>query len=130
MNNFVRIAMWSGPRNISTAMMRSFENRPDTYVEDEPFYAHYLAQTQANHPMKDEIIKSQNTNWNEISKRLTSEIPKSRTVWNQKHMAQHNLNGYDLSWTENIKNCFLIRDPKEVINSFSKKFNTGTSIIK
>jgi hypothetical protein len=113
--------MWSGPRNISTAMMRSFENRPDTIVEDEPFYAHYLNKTGLNHPMSAEIINSQNLNWIEISNRLCSKIHSNKTVWYQKHMAQHNLENCDLDWTKNLTNCFLIRDPKEVINSYSKK---------
>ena len=122
MNNSIKIAMWSGPRNISTAMMRAFENRPDTIVEDEPFYAHYLSQTGLNHPMKNEVIESQNTNWDEVAKSLTLEIPNNKTVWYQKHMAQHNLENFDLSWTKNLSNCFLIRDPKEVIYSFVQKF--------
>ena len=113
--------MWSGPRNISTAMMRSFENRPDTYVEDEPFYGHYLFKTGINHPMKNEILNSQVLDWGKVANRLNSIIPNNKTVWYQKHMAQHNLIGYDLSWTKNLINCFLIRDPKEVIQSFSKK---------
>lgn len=122
MNNKVIIAMWSGPRNISTAMMRAFENRPDTIVVDEPFYAHYLLKTGYNHPMRDEVINSQSSNWNKIAKRLTSQIPNDKDVWYQKHMAQHNLPNYSLDWTQNIFNCFLIRDPKEVIHSYSKKF--------
>ncbi len=114
--------MWSGPRNISTALMRSFENRPDTVVEDEPFYAHYLEKTGFAHPMKEQIIKSQSTNWNYIAKRITSEIPIGKNIWYQKHMAQHNLPNYSLDWTKNIINCFLIRNPKEVIYSYTKKF--------
>ena len=74
--------MWSGPRNISKALLRSFENRPDTIVEDEPFYAHYLLKTGYNHPMRNEIINSQSTNWNTIVKRLITEIPNNSTdIW-------------------------------------------------
>ena len=51
----MKIAMWSGPRNISTALMRSFENRPDTFVTDEPFYAHYLKKTGIDHPLREEV---------------------------------------------------------------------------
>ena len=114
--------MWSGPRNISTALMRSFGNRPDTIVEDEPFYAHYLLKTGYNHPMRNEIINSQSTNWNTIVKRLITEIPNNKDIWYQKHMAQHNLPNNSLDWTKHITNCFLIRNPKEVIYSYTKKF--------
>ena len=127
MVNPIKIAMWSGPRNISTAMMRSFENRPDTVVEDEPFYAHYLVKTGVDHPCKIETIESQEINWDKVSQRLVDEIPDDKTVWYQKHMAQHNVGGCDLSWTKKLVNCFLIRDPKEVILSFSKKFELTSS---
>jgi hypothetical protein len=108
-------------------MMRSFENRPDTVVEDEPFYAHYLVKTNMNHPCRIETIKSQENDWNKVSHRLVSEIPNGMTVWYQKHMGQHNLDGCDLSWTKKLVNCFLIRDPKEVIVSFCKKFKLTSS---
>lgn len=127
MAELIRIAMWSGPRNISTAMMRSFENRPDTVVEDEPFYAHYLIKTGVDHPYRIDTIESQENDWEKISNRLISEIPNHNTIWYQKHMCQHNLEGYDLSWTKNLVNCFLIRDPKEVIASFTKQFNLTSS---
>ncbi len=120
--NAVKIAMWSGPRNISTALMRSFENRNDTFVSDEPFYAHFLKQTGVDHPMRDEVIKSGNPNWTTVSDYLTNTIPDGKSVWYQKHMAQHNLPGVDLGWAEKVFNCFLIRDPKEVILSYTKKY--------
>ena len=120
--NSIKIAMWSGPRNISTAMMRSFENREDTYVSDEPFYAHYLQQTGVDHPMRDEVIESGNTHWAEVAEFLTGGIPYGNTAWYQKHMAQHNLPGVNLDWTDKVTNCFLIRDPREVILSYSKKY--------
>jgi hypothetical protein len=59
----IRIVMWSGPRNISTAMMRSWGNRPDTFVVDEPFYAFYLKSTGKKHPGADEVIASEETDW-------------------------------------------------------------------
>tara|TARA_B100001029_G_C15060841_1_gene458340 strand:+ start:974 stop:1690 length:717 start_codon:yes stop_codon:yes gene_type:complete len=121
------IAMWSGPRNISTALMRSFENRPDTVVTDEPFYAHYLYKTKINHPMKNEIIENGNINWENITNELIGPIPKNKTVWYQKHMSQHNLPGYNLEWINKITNCILIRNPKDVIASFSKKFKLISS---
>ena len=116
------IAMWSGPRNISTAMMRSFENRKDTAVIDEPFYSHYLSNTKLKHPGMKEIMASQSTDWSRIVKKLIGRIPNKKKIWYQKHMAHHNLDGYDLSWTFNLFNCFLIRNPAEVITSYSKQF--------
>jgi hypothetical protein len=127
MAELTRIAMWSGPRNISTAMMRSFENRPDTVVEDEPFYAHYLIKTGVNHPYRIDTIESQENDWEKVSNRLVSEIPNDGTIWYQKHMCQHNLEGCDLTWTKKLVNCFLIRDPKEVISSFTKQFKLTSS---
>ena len=118
----IRIAMWSGPRNISTAMMRSFENRPDTVVIDEPFYAHYLDKTGLEHPGRDKVLASQSIYWNEVAAMLLGPIPEGQLVWYQKHMAQHNLEGCDLSWTRDVSNCFLIRDPGEVIHSYGKRF--------
>jgi len=79
----IRIAMWSGPRNLSTAMMRAFENRHDTVVADEPFYAHYLQHTNVDHPMRDEVIKSGNSNWAKVSDYLTKTIPDGKSVWYQ-----------------------------------------------
>ena len=111
------INMWSGPRNISTAMMRSFENRKDTDVIDEPFYAYYLKKTKLKHPMYKEIIARYETDYNLIIDRITSEI---NTIVFIKHMTQHiNLNS-DLSWINKGKNIFLLRDPIKVINSYIK----------
>lgn len=118
----IRIAMWSGPRNISTAMMRSFANRPDSFVSDEPFYGHYLNHTDVDHPGREEVLQSMETDWHNIVDYITGDIPNSAAVWYQKHMAQHNLPGVDLSWIDQMTNCFLIRDPKEVILSYHKKF--------
>ena len=114
-----KIAMWSGPRNISTALMRSFVNRSDTVVLDEPFYAHYLYVTGINHPGKNEILAKQKTNWEEIVYNITGSVPENKSIWYQKHMAQHNLPGNDLSWTKQMTNCFLIRRPEEVIASYN-----------
>ncbi len=119
--NTLTIAMWSGPRNISTAMMRSFDNRNDTAVLDEPFYAHYLKKTGINHPGRESIINSQSCKWDDILKMCVGPIPEGKPLWYQKHMAQHNLEGCDISWISNVKNCILIRDPKFVIQSYSKQ---------
>ena len=115
------IAMWSGPRNLSTAMMRSFENRKDTVVFDEPFYAHYLSVTKLNHPGRDQILDFQSTNWNEVVETCTNTSFHQKKLCYQKHMAQHNLQGFDISWIKDVQNCILIRDPKCVIASYGKK---------
>ena len=119
--NTIRIAMWSGPRNISTAMMRSFENRKDTIVVDEPFYAYYLNETGLNHPLREKVLASQSIDWNEIISLLNREIPKEKTIFYQKHMVHHILSFDNISWVKNFKNCLLIRHPKQVIISYSKK---------
>ncbi len=116
----VRIAMWSGPRNISTAMMRAWENRGDTAVSDEPFYAHYLVRTGAPHPGRDEIVASQPTDWREVAARLTGPVPGGKAVWYQKHMSQHFLDDMGTDWLMKVTNCFLIRDPALVVASFTR----------
>ena len=113
--------MWSGPRNISTAMMRSFENREDTIVIDEPFYAYYLNESGLDHPGREKILKSQSNNWDEVVNNITSELPDSVSIYYQKHMVHHILQNNDIRWVKSFKNCFLIRNPKEVIISYSKK---------
>ncbi len=122
MSSEVRIAMWSGPRNISTALMRSFENRTDCFVSDEPFYAFYLHQTGVNHPLKEEVIEAGETNWEKTADYLTGSIPQGKPIWYQKHMAQHILPGTNLEWIHLVKNCLLIRDPAKVVISYAKKF--------
>ena len=116
-----RIAMWSGPRNISTAMMRSFENRPDTVVVDEPFYAAYLARTGLDHPMRDEVLASQPTDAGAVAAALTGPVPGGRPVFYQKHMTHHMLPGMDLGWAGSCVNAFLIRDPAQVLASYTAK---------
>jgi len=112
--------MWSGPRNISTAMMRSFENRADTVVVDEPFYACYLHSTGIHHPMNEEIIASQSTDWAAVAAALTDDRDNTPIVY-QKQMTHHMLPGIDLAWTRSLRNCFLIRDPKYVVSSYVRK---------
>jgi len=115
------IAMWSGPRNVSTALMRSFENRSDCFVSDEPFYSYFLYKTRLKHPLNDEIIKSGLIDYNKIIKYITGPIPSSKNIWYQKHMTHHILEGENISWIKNMKNCLLIRHPSDVILSYSKK---------
>jgi len=113
------IAMWSGPRNISTAMMRSWENREDTEVWDEPLYAYYLSRTGIIHPGRDEIIAAGQTDWKEVTTHCC-QAPKGTGVFFQKHMAHHLLPEVDRSWLRQVHNCFLIRDPREVVNSYAR----------
>lgn len=116
----LKIAMWSGPRNISTAMMRSWENRADTQVVDEPFYAYYLAQTKADHPMAKDVLASQPNSWQEVSEQLSQDQYRNN-IFYQKHMTHHMLDNIDLTWTKKLRHCFLIRNPLFVINSYVKK---------
>ena len=114
----VRIAMWSGPRNISTAMMRSFENRADCQVVDEPFYAAYLAETGLDHPMRDEVLGAQPTDWRAVVAGL--EALDGPVVY-EKHKTHHMLPGMGLEWAADRANAFLIRDPAEVLASYVVK---------
>lgn len=115
--NALRIAMWSGPRNISTAMMRSWGNRPDTFVTDEPLYSHYLKTTGLPHPGAAETIASQDSDWRRVVDWLTGPIPHGRSIWYQKHMAHHLLPNIDEAWLDRVTNCFLIREPAQMITS-------------
>ena len=117
----MRIAMWSGPRNISTAMMRSFGNRSDCFVTDEPLYACYLAGTGAPHPMREEVLASQSRDWRDVTAWLTGPIPAGRAVWYQKHMTHHLLPAMGRDWFDDLVHCFLIRDPRRVLASYAKK---------
>lgn len=117
----MRIAMWSGPRNISTAMMRSWGNRPDTAVIDEPFYGFYLQQTGKAHPGSQEIVARCETDMHTIITALTGPAPGGRRIFYQKHMTHHLLPQVSREWLCQMTNCFLIRDPAEVIASYVKK---------
>lgn len=117
----VRIAMWSGPRNVSTAMMRSFGNRPDTCVSDEPFYAAYLAATGADHPLRAETLASQPNDWREVAAAMAGPPPEDRPIWYQKQMCHHMLPHFGLDWMEACTNAFLIRRPEQVLASYAAK---------
>jgi hypothetical protein len=113
----LRMAMWSGPRNISTALLRSWGNRPDTFVCDEPFYAHYLVQTKIAHPGADEVIRHQENDWRKVADWLTGPIPEGKAIFYQKHMAHHLLPNMERGWLDRVTNCFLIREPREMLTS-------------
>ena len=122
----VRVAMWSGPRNISTAMMRAWENRGDTAVWDEPFYAYYLNATGIDHPVDSEVIAAGETDWRRVVERLLGDVPDGRPVFFQKHMTHHLLPEIDRGWMDAVVNCFLIRDPREVLSSYARMRSTVT----
>lgn len=117
----IRIAMWSGPRNISTAMMRSFGARADCHVVDEPFYAAFLAETRLIHPMNDEVLASQPNDWRDVVPTLLGATPNNAAVFYQKHMTHHMLPGFGLDWMRQCRNAFLIRDPARVLASYIVK---------
>ena len=124
MSEPVRIAMWSGPRNISTAMMRSFGNRSDTSVIDEPFYACYLAATGIDHPMREESLASQPTDWHIVVETILGPVPGGRPIFYQKHMTHHMLPEFGREWTAQCRNAFLIRAPEDVLASYTQKRDT------
>jgi hypothetical protein len=116
--------MWSGPRNLSTAMMRAFENREDCEVVDEPLYAHYLAATGAQHPGREAVIAAGDVDWRRVVAHLVGEAPERHALWYQKHMCHHLLPGMDSTWIERLENVLLIRDPAEVVASYLRSRDT------
>lgn len=121
----IRIAMWSGPRNISTAMMRAFENRADCAVSDEPLYGAWLKHTGEPHPMADEVIAAMETDYRTLTRSLTGPAPHGRAVWYQKHMTHHLVPELlDADWLSRLNHAFLIRDPRAVVASYLEKRDT------
>ncbi|MEM9132970.1 MAG: HAD family hydrolase [Actinomycetota bacterium] len=115
----VTLAMWSGPRNLSTALMRAWENRPDTEVLDEPLYAHYLARTGLDHPGRDDILAAGPVDLDAAVDRCRNP-PGAPTLSYQKHMSHHLLPGMDTSWLDDVHNVLLIRHPVEVLASYTQ----------
>jgi hypothetical protein len=113
----LRIAMWSGPRNISTALMRSFGSRPDTTVTDEPLYAHYLVVTGIQHPGRSAVIAAQENDWRKVTETLVGPVPGGRAICYQKHMAHHLLPVVGREWLDRLTHAFLIREPDEMLAS-------------
>ena len=116
----LRIAMWSGPRNISSAMMRSFGARADCAVIDEPFYAAYLALSGSDHPMRGEVLASQANDWNDVAALLLGPVPDGKPIWYQKLMTHHMLPSFGRDWMHGMRNAFLIRDPRFVLGSYTR----------
>ncbi len=120
----LRIAMWSGPRNISTAMMRSFESRADTAVSDEPFYGAYLKAAGADHPMASDVIASMDCDWHSVAAAMAGAAPGDAPVWYQKHMMHHMVGPVAPDHLESVTHAFLIRDPALMIASYAAKRET------
>jgi len=114
----VRLAVWSGPRNISTALMRAWENRHDTVVVDEPLYAHYLEVTGLDHPGRDEVIAAGEPDWRKAVRALLGPVPDGIAVFYQKHMTHHLVPDIERSWIGGLTNVVLIREPREVLASY------------
>lgn len=122
----LRIAMWSGPRNISSAMMRSFGARADCAVIDEPFYAAYLALSGSEHPMRAEVLASQANDWRDVAALLLGPVPGGKPIWYQKLMTHHMLPSFGREWMRSMRNAFLIRDPRFVLGSYTRIRDQGT----
>jgi Sulfotransferase domain len=119
--------MWSGPRTVSTALMRSWENRPDTVVVDEPLYAFYLDRTRLDHPGREQVIASQPVSWREVLRQLTDDpLPPGRSVYYAKHMTHHLLPEVDREALAPLRHAFLIRDPAELLASYARVRATPT----
>ncbi len=122
----MKIAMWSGPRNLSTAMMYSFGARSDCAVIDEPFYAAYLKQTGLDHPMRADILDSQSQDPDQVIQEICGSNPGQKPIHYQKHMTQHMIPGISRSWMKDMRNVFLIRHPARVIASYAAKRESPT----
>lgn len=126
-DDVIRLAIWSGPRNISTAMMRSWENRPDSVVVDEPFYAYYLAETGSEHPMAETVIAAGETDGDRVIEQLLG--PVDAPLFYQKQMSHHLLPSLDRSWIPRLRNALLIRDPTEVVSSYVDRRGSDSTVV-
>jgi hypothetical protein len=122
----MRIAVWSGPRNLSTALMYAFASRPDCAAWDEPFYAAYLAATGIDHPMRAAILSAGIVGPAEVAARCTGPIPDGKALWYQKHMTLHMIPAFDRGFIASLTNAFLIRHPARVVDSYSRKRESPT----
>lgn len=125
----IRIAMFSGPRNISTTMMRAFENRSDTEVVDEPFYACYLKASAADHPMREQILATQSADWRVVATQLGEPVPGGMAIQFEKHIAFHLMADAPKDWIKQTRPFHLIRDPRAMIASYAKKYTDVNPII-
>lgn len=117
----IRIAMWSGPRNLSTAMMRSFESRADTFVSDEPFYGCFLKSTGVDHPMREQVIAGMDCDWHSVMATIAGEPEDGLPIWYQKHMWHHMEGPIGYAEFEGFTHAFLIREPERMVASYLRK---------
>lgn len=122
----MKIAMWSGPRNLSTAMMYAFGNRADFAAWDEPFYAAYLAQSGIDHPMRDAVLAAHETDPQKVGDTCAGPVPEGKKHWYMKHMGFHMLDGFPLDWAKDCVNIHLIRHPARVVASYAAKRENPT----
>lgn len=122
------IAMWSGPRNISTTMMRSFASRPDMAALDEPFYGEYLSRTGVGHPYRDETLAAYPPTFDGVLDWIERE--RVAPALFLKHIAYHLPEGVDFGFLETWRNFLLIRDPRAMVASFAGKFEDVTPIVR
>ncbi len=122
----MKLAMWSGPRNLSTALMYAFAARGDCAVWDEPFYAAYLAATGIDHPMRDQVIAAGEADGARVAAACLGPMPEGRAIWYQKHMTLHMVPEFDRGFMRGLTNVFLIRHPARVVASYSKKREAPT----
>lgn len=122
----MRIAMWSGPRNISTAMMYAFGNRPDFAAWDEPFYAAYLAATGVDHPMREVVLSAHETDPVKVAKACLGSVPGRKRHFYMKHMPFHMVDGFPVDWAKSCVNVHLIRHPARVVASYVEKRENPT----
>ena len=121
MSHAIRIAMWSGPRNISTAMMRSFGARDDCAVSDEPFYGAFLKDSREPHPMADEVIAAMDCDWRSVTETQSGPVPGGKWLWYQKHMPHHMVGPVTIADFPRHRHAFLIRTPERVVASYRNK---------
>lgn len=122
LDSVLRINLWSGPRNVSTALMYSFAQRDDTRVVDEPLYAHYLKFSGAAHPGREQVLAAQSAD----AERVIEEVilgPCDRPVLFMKQMAHHLL-AVDRAFLAKTRNVLLIRDPEEMLPSLAKNLRS------
>lgn len=121
-----RIAMWSGPRNLSTAMMYAFAARGDCAVVDEPFYGAFLQASGLPHPMAAAVIASQSPDPDAVAAACIGPIPQAQSLFYQKQMTLHMIPAFSRAFMRNLTNVFLIRHPARVVTSYAKKREAPT----
>lgn len=126
-NQLKRIAMWASPRCLSTVLLRSWASRPDTFVQDEPLYPHYLLVSGRKDPGREEVLSRYETDWSKIVKQVTTRaIPNNKSIYYLKFMVYRLLPHIDISWIYPLTNCFLIRDPQQMLLSYLRLWPNPT----